>query len=79
MTLSDFMLAISVCTLGFAGFLRCSELANIRRHNIIFHKKYIKVFIEKSKTDKFRKGAWIFNAKTYSITCPVSILKRYLK
>ena len=35
--------------------------------------------IEKSKTDKFREGAWIFIAKTYNITCPVSILKRYLK
>ena len=36
------------------------------------------MFIEKSKTDKFREGAWIFIAKTYNITCPVSTLKRYL-
>ena len=76
-TLSDLRL-LSICTLGF-GFLRYSELTNIRRNDIIFHKKYIKVFIEKSKTDKFREGAWIFIAKTYNITCPVSILKRYLK
>ena len=77
-TLSDYCL-LSVCTLGFGGFLCCSELANIRRNDIIFHNKYIKVFIEKSKTDKFREGAWIFNAKTYNITCLVSILKCYLK
>ena len=77
-TLLDLRL-LSICTLGFAGFLRYSELANIRRNNIIFRKKYIKVFIEKSKTYKFREGAWIFIAKTYNITCPVSILKRYLK
>ena len=55
-TLSDLRL-LSICTLGFAGFLRYSELANIRRNDIIFHKKYGKVFIEKSKTDKFREGA----------------------
>ena len=77
-TLSDLRL-LSICTLDFAGFLRCSELANIRRNDIIFHKKYIEVFIEKSKTDKFREGAWIFTAKIYNITCPVSTLKRYLK
>ena len=37
-TLSDLRF-LSICTLGFAGFLRYSELANIKRNNIIFHKK----------------------------------------
>lgn len=37
------------------------------------------LFIESSKTDKYRDGAWIFVAKTGNITCPYDLLKRYLK
>ena len=64
---------------GFAGFFRFSELINIRRNDIIFYGKYLKIFIERSKTDKYRKGTRIFIAKTCRKTCPVSILRKYLK
>ena len=36
------------------------------------------IFIESSKTDKFRAGAWVCIARTGTILCPVPNLK-YLK
>ena len=70
---------LTMCLVGFAGFFRFSELVNIRRNYIIFYGKYLKIFIERSKTDKYRKETWIFIAKTCGKTCPVSILRKYLK
>ena len=44
----------------------------------MFYRTYVKVFIEKSKTDSCRKGQWVLIARTGKLTCPVSMLKRYL-
>ena len=38
---------------------------------------YMSVFIESSKTDKYRDGAWILIARTGTILCPVVNLERY--
>ena len=70
---------LTMCLVGFAGFFRFSELINIRRNDIILYGKYLKIFIERSKTDKYREVTWIFIAKTCRKTCPVSILRKYLK
>ena len=70
---------LTMCLVGFAGFFRFSELINIRRNDIIFYGKYLKIFIERSKTDQYRKGTWIFITETCRKTCPVSILRKYLK
>ena len=70
---------LTMFLVGFAGFFRFSEFVNIRRNDIIFNEKYLKIFIEKSKTDKYRKGIWIFIAKTCRKTCLVSILRKYLR
>lgn len=67
-----------LCVLGFAGFLRYSELAHLRRCDICFFDNYMKIFIEKSKTDVYRDGNWVLIAKTGNVTCPVCLLKRYL-
>ena len=40
----------------FAGYFRFSELLNIRRSDIIFYKKYLKIFIEKVKQINIVKG-----------------------
>ena len=69
---------LALCTVGFAGFLRFDELSSIKRSDIIFHNTYMKIFIEKSKTDIYRDGAWVVIAKTKRITCPVKILRRYV-
>ena len=38
----------------------------------------MKIFIEKSKTDIYRNGNWIYIARGNSELCPVATLKRYL-
>ena len=37
----------------------------------------MEIFIEKSKTDIYRDGHWLFLAKLYSKLCPVKLLQRY--
>jgi integrase len=54
---SSNLLDIRICCmtlLGYAGFLRISELLNIRRSDLSFHDDYMSIFIEKSKTDRYR-------------------------
>lgn len=70
---------LTICVLGFAAFLRYSELANLRRCDILIYKNYFKLFIESSKTDIYRDGFWVVVARTRNKTCPFSILRRYLK
>ena len=69
---------LAICLLGYADFFRYSELCNIRRSDIIFYRTYVKVFIQKSKIDSYREGKWVLIARTGKLTCPVSMLKRYL-
>ena len=70
---------VCICLLAFAGFLRSSEVLNLKRNDIMFFDSYISIFIESSKTDKFREGAWVFIARTGTVLCPVLNLKKYLK
>lgn len=64
--------------LGFFGFLRFSELSNIRRSQIFFSGDHVRIFLPKSKTDQFRDGANVVLSVLDSAICPVEILKRYL-
>ena len=75
-TLLDLRL-LTLCTLGYAGFLRFSELATLRRCDFVFDTSYMRVFIERSKTDIYRDGAWVLVAETATPTCPVVLCKRY--
>ena len=59
---------VSMCFLAYAGFFRISELLNIRRNNIVTEDHYHKIFVEVSKTDKYRKGSWVYIAKTGNLT-----------
>ena len=68
----------SMCLLAFAGFLRFKELVNLRLCDVQFFKGYVRLFVESSKTDIYRDGAWGYVARTNSETCPVSMLSRYL-
>ena len=66
--------------LGFCGFLRFSEMANIRRSDIIFCDSYIKIFIAHSKTDDvYRDGKWIYISRSAIKYCPVKNLEHYLQ
>jgi integrase len=75
--LKDLRIA-SMCLLCYSGFLRFSELVNLRRSDITFFPTYIKLFLVKSKTDVYREGRDVLIAKTGLPTCPVNMLNRYL-
>jgi hypothetical protein len=64
--------------LGYAGFLRFSEIVNIRRSHLTFCESYLKLFIPKSKTDVYNQGSYLCISCTNLPTCPVTILHRYL-
>ena len=38
----------------------------------------LKLFIQSSKTDQYRDGAWIIVASSGKATCPVAMMNRYL-
>ena len=63
---------------AYAGFLRSQELLAIRRCDINFEQCYMSIFIEKSKTDIYRDGAWVVIAKTNTKLCPVLNLMNFV-
>ncbi|XP_071092747.1 integrase/recombinase xerD homolog [Haliotis cracherodii] len=69
---------MSMCLLAFAGFLRSAELLQITRPDIVFYDAHVMVFIEHSKTDVYRDGAWLAIGRTNTKLCPVVCLEKYL-
>ena len=69
---------VTMCLLGFAGFLRFSEIANIKASDIAFYDRHVSIFISHSKTDRYKQGSYVDIAKTSSLTCPVTMLQRYI-
>lgn len=65
--------------IAFSGFMRSSELLNIRVSDIAFDRDYMAIFIESSKTDKYMDHSWILIAKTGTCFCPVAIVKKYIE
>jgi integrase len=65
--------------LAFSGFLRYSELSNIKMNNLEFQDAHIKITIAKSKTDMNRIGSSVIITKTDNDLCPVFWLKRYIE
>ena len=65
--------------LAYAGFLRFDELSNLKLSDIELFDSHMKVFLEKSKTDQFREGAWVVVSATGRATCPVDMMRRYLE
>ena len=70
--------ALCMCFICYAGFLRSSELLNIRMSDIHLNLTHVSIFIEQSKTDVYRDGSWVVIARTGSDVCPVKLLEKYL-
>ena len=68
-----------ICLLGYAGFFRFSELASLRECDVVFYDEHVEIFVESSKTDQFREGAWVPITRTNSDICPVAMLQRYFR
>ena len=64
--------------LGFTGFFRFKELANIRTSHIEFVHDHMSIFIPTSKTDVYREGNKVIIARTGNVTRPVNMVLRYM-
>ena len=65
---------LTIILIAFCGFMRFSEVPRLRRSDFIFSSTYVKVFIEKSKTDIYREGMWVYISASSKI-CPLKQLQ----
>lgn len=70
---------LTMIVLAFAGFLRFSELSQLRCNDIEFKSDYVVLKIRHSKTDVYRAGKEVLIAKGSSSACPYNLLKKYLQ
>ncbi|XP_044166270.1 uncharacterized protein LOC122950262 [Acropora millepora] len=68
--------SIVICLLAFAAFLRFDELAKLVRSDVRIEDDMLKLFIQSSKTDQYRDGAWIVVVSSRRATCPVAMMNR---
>ena len=66
-----------ILLLSFMGFLRFSELSNVKCNDFILNNTHMSIFIEESKIDIYRKGDWLHLAKLNSNLSPLDLTKRY--
>ena len=64
--------------LGFTGFLRISELLEIRIQDIEFHDDYVRIVIPKSKNEQVREGHIVHIIRSNSSYCTASWLERHI-
>ena len=69
---------IIICLVSFTGFLRISELLDLRVKHVQFVDGGMKLEIVKSKTDQLHEGNIIYIAGLTSNCCPVQWLRKYL-
>ena len=70
---------ILICVLSFMGFLRFSEVIKLRRCDMIINKTVLSIFIEKSKTDVYREGSWVYLTKLDTVLWPIELVSQYFK
>ena len=57
-SLADLRL-LTLCVLGYAGFFRFNELVPIAQFDFQFEDSFIRIFVQRSKTDIYKNGAWV--------------------
>ena len=70
--------SVLICLLAFAAFLRFDELAKLVAQMLSSIVKGVQLFIESSKSDKYRDSAWVAVAVSGKVTCPVNMMNGYL-
>ena len=70
--------SVLIYLLAFAAFLTCDKLAKLIRSDVEFDSEKLQLFIESSKTDKYRDSAWVVVAVLGKVACPVNMMNRYL-
>lgn len=69
---------LAIVSVSFAGFLRISELLDLRANDAKFLNDHLEICIRKSKTDVYRNGNTVLIAKTSNLTCPFTALLNYM-
>ena len=59
--------------------MRFIEIASLKEADVHFFLDHLELFIESSKTDQYRDGAWIIITHSKRNACPVSMLERYME
>ena len=77
-TLADMQLT-TACLVAFAGFLRFSELIQLKTSDISIREDAMVIKNPHSKTDQLRKGDEVIFARSGKATCPVTYLENYLR
>lgn len=75
-SLLDFRI-VTLITLGFFGFLRFNELANLRQSDFDFFDTYMTIKIRSSKTDQLRQGDTLTIGVSGGKYCPVNLVQLY--
>ena len=74
----DDLQTLTMISIGFAGFLRFNDLAQLKHDHIKFFPSSCSLFLEKRKNDQYRSGNTVWLASSGKITCPVSILRSFI-
>lgn len=69
---------LAMITVCFAGFLRYSELSNLKCKDVVFHQDHVSLLISKGKTDQYRKGNEVVLSRGLTLGCPVKRLECYM-
>ena len=75
--LRDVMIIVAMVVSWF-GFLRYSDVANLRAGEVTFHEKHARLWLRKSKTDQYAEGQAVIIACGTSIIDPVNILESFV-
>ena len=65
---------VTMCAMAFAGFLRYSEVSNIRLCDLTLNPDHLKIRIPKSKSDQLREGDEVVIARSASRYFLVGVL-----
>ena len=68
-----------ICAFSFVGFLRFSEVINVRRIDVVTKNTHIVIFIEKSKTDAHQEENQVYLSTLSSVLCPIRLFTRYCR
>ena len=74
----DQLRLLVLCLVGYAGFMRISELLQVKIKQITFHDSHMSIEVPKRKNDQYRQGHVINLSRTGNPTCPVAMTRRFI-
>ena len=73
--IDNFRLLVLVLV-GYAGFMRISELLKVKYQDVEFHDTHMSIRVPKRKNDQYRLGHVVNISRTGNPTCPVAMTER---